>query len=74
MAGGGKMKWKIGNRLVLGGFGIATAMLVFVGWRSCRAPPSAATLAQLLSRLSRKSRWTRNAAQPTQTAVCRVPG
>src|SRR5260370_443338 len=34
--GGGKMKWKIGNRLVLGGFVIATAILVFVGWQSYR--------------------------------------
>src|SRR5437016_743729 len=33
---GGKMRWKIGNRLVLGGFGIATAILVFVGWQSYR--------------------------------------
>ncbi|MGC2467809.1 MAG: CHASE3 domain-containing protein [Candidatus Acidiferrum sp.] len=30
------MKWKIGNRLVLAGFGIATAILVFVGWLSYR--------------------------------------
>src|SRR5713101_4540924 len=34
--GGGKMKWKMGNRLVLGGFVIATAILVFVGWLSYR--------------------------------------
>src|SRR5260370_21648757 len=34
--GGGKMKWKIGNRLVLGGFVIATAILAFVGWQSYR--------------------------------------
>src|SRR6266851_7578259 len=34
--GGGKMKWKIGNRLVLGGFIIATAILAFVGWESYR--------------------------------------
>src|SRR5258707_4097828 len=34
--GGGKMKWKIGNRLVLGGFIIATAILAFVGWQSYR--------------------------------------
>ena len=34
--GGGKMKWKMGNRLVLGGFVIATAILVFVGWQSYR--------------------------------------
>src|SRR6266478_1922562 len=34
--GGAKMKWKIGNRLVLGGFIIATAILAFVGWQSYR--------------------------------------
>src|SRR5216683_2959646 len=34
--GGGKLKWNMGNRLVLGGFGIATAILVFVGWQSYR--------------------------------------
>jgi PAS domain S-box-containing protein len=34
--GGGKMKWNMGNRLVLGGFVIATAILVFVGWQSYR--------------------------------------
>jgi CHASE3 domain sensor protein len=34
--GSGKMKWKMGNRLVLGGFVIATAILVFVGWLSYR--------------------------------------
>src|SRR5260370_36580108 len=34
--GSGKMKWKMGNRLVLGGFVIATAILVFVGWQSYR--------------------------------------
>ncbi len=34
--GGGKMKWKMGNRLVLAGFCIATAILVFVGWQSYR--------------------------------------
>jgi PAS domain S-box-containing protein len=34
--GGGKMKWKMGNRLVLAGFVIATAILVFVGWQSYR--------------------------------------
>jgi PAS domain S-box-containing protein len=33
---GGKMKWKMGNRLVLAGFAIATAILVFVGWQSYR--------------------------------------
>src|SRR6266403_901830 len=32
--GGGKMNWKIGNHLVLGGFIIATAILAFVGWQS----------------------------------------
>src|SRR5258708_35164908 len=32
--GGGKMKWKMGNRLVFGGFAIATAILAFVGWQS----------------------------------------
>src|SRR5260370_27156346 len=31
------MKWKMGNRLVLGGFGIATAILAFVGWQSYRS-------------------------------------
>src|SRR5258708_2259852 len=36
VAEGGKMKWKMGNRLVLGGFAIATAILVFVGWQSYR--------------------------------------
>ena len=30
------MQWKMGNRLVLGGFVIATAILVFVGWQSYR--------------------------------------
>jgi len=34
--GGAKMKWKMGNRPVLGGFVIATAILVFVGWLSYR--------------------------------------
>jgi PAS domain S-box-containing protein len=28
------MKWKMGNRLVFGGFATATAILVFVGWQS----------------------------------------
>ncbi len=28
------MKWKMGNRLVLAGFCMATAILVFVGWQS----------------------------------------
>src|ERR1700692_1939179 len=32
--GSGKMKWKMQNRLVLGGFLIATAILMFVGWQS----------------------------------------
>src|ERR1700731_2178950 len=35
--GGGKMSWQMGNRLVLGGFAIATAILVFVGWQSYRS-------------------------------------
>jgi two-component system, NarL family, sensor histidine kinase EvgS len=30
------MKWKMGNRLVLRGFAIAIAILVFVGWQSYR--------------------------------------
>jgi len=30
------MKWKMGNRLVLAGFCVATAILVFVGWQSYR--------------------------------------
>jgi PAS domain S-box-containing protein len=30
------MKWNMGNRLVFGGFVIATAILVFVGWQSYR--------------------------------------
>src|SRR6266403_4325779 len=34
--GGGRMKWNMGNRLVFGGFVIATAILVFVGWQSYR--------------------------------------
>src|SRR5260370_15659447 len=34
--GSGKMKWKMGNRLVLAGFIIATAILAFVGWQSYR--------------------------------------
>src|SRR5260370_39130770 len=34
--GGGKMRWKMGNRLVLAGFVMATAILVFVGWQSYR--------------------------------------
>src|SRR5712664_4911852 len=34
--GGGKMKWKMGNRPVLAGFVMATAILVFVGWQSYR--------------------------------------
>jgi CHASE3 domain sensor protein len=35
--GAGKMKWKMGNRLVLAGFVIATAILVFVGWQPYRS-------------------------------------
>jgi PAS domain S-box-containing protein len=31
------MKWQMGNRLVLGGFAIATAILIFVGWQSYRS-------------------------------------
>jgi two-component system, NarL family, sensor histidine kinase EvgS len=34
--GSGKMKWKMRNRLVLVGFVIATAILVFAGWQSYR--------------------------------------
>src|SRR3984893_15912957 len=34
---GGKMQWKMGNRLVFGGFLVATAILVFVGWLSYRS-------------------------------------
>src|SRR6267142_2325947 len=34
--GGGKMNWKMGNRLILTGFVIATAILGFVGWQSYR--------------------------------------
>jgi PAS domain S-box-containing protein len=30
------MKWKMGNRVVFGGFAMATAILVFVGWQSYR--------------------------------------
>jgi len=30
------MKWKMGNRLVLGGFAMATVILAFVGWQSYR--------------------------------------
>src|ERR1700732_96849 len=33
---GGKMQWKMRNRLVFGGFLVATAILVFVGWLSYR--------------------------------------
>jgi len=43
---GGKMKWKMGNRLVLAGFGIATAILVFVGWQSYRNTARFAEAAQ----------------------------
>ena len=31
------MNWQMGNRLVLGGFAIATAILIFVGWQSYRS-------------------------------------
>ena len=31
------MQWKMGNRLVLAGFVVATAILVFVGWQSYRS-------------------------------------
>ena len=31
------MQWKMGNRLVFGGFLVATAILVFVGWLSYRS-------------------------------------
>src|SRR5258708_17318323 len=34
--GGGKMNWKIGNGLVLGGFIIERAIRAFVGWQSYR--------------------------------------
>src|SRR5229473_267854 len=34
--GGGKLKWNMGNRLVLTGLVIATAILVFAGWQSYR--------------------------------------
>jgi len=34
--GSGKMKWKMGNRVVLAGFAVATAILLFVGWQSYR--------------------------------------
>jgi PAS domain S-box-containing protein len=34
--GDGKMKWEMGNRLVLVAFVIATAILLFVGWQSYR--------------------------------------
>jgi PAS domain S-box-containing protein len=44
--GGGKMKWKMGNRLVLAGFVIATAILVFVGWLSYRNTARFAEAAQ----------------------------
>src|SRR5712692_5617890 len=44
--GGGKMKWKMGNRLVLGGLLVATAILVFVGWQSYRSTARFAEAAQ----------------------------
>ena len=31
------MNWQMGNRLVFGGFAMATAILVFVGWQSYRS-------------------------------------
>jgi len=43
---GGKMKWKLGNRLVLGGFVVAAAILVFVGWQSYRSTTRFAEAAQ----------------------------
>ena len=44
--GGGKMNWKLGNRLVLPGFVIATAILVFVGWQTYRNAARFAEAAQ----------------------------
>src|SRR5713226_4455493 len=44
--GGGKMKWKMGNRLVLGGLLVATAILVFVGGQSYRSTTRFAEAAQ----------------------------
>src|SRR5579859_6534705 len=44
--GGGTMKWKMGNRLVLGGFLVATAILLFVGWQSYRSTAQLAEAAQ----------------------------
>jgi CHASE3 domain sensor protein len=32
-----EMNWQMGNRLVFGGFAMATAILVFVGWQSYRS-------------------------------------
>jgi PAS domain S-box-containing protein len=40
------MKWKMGNRLVLAGFVMATAILVFVGWLSYRNTARFAEAAQ----------------------------
>jgi len=44
--GSGKMNWKLGNRLVLPGFVIATAILVFVGWQTYRNTARFAEAAQ----------------------------
>src|ERR1700751_1025396 len=44
--GDGKMKWKLGNRLVLAGFVIATAILVFAGWQTYRNTARFAEAAQ----------------------------
>ena len=44
--GGGTMKWKMGNRLVFGGFLVATAILLFVGWQSYRSTAQLAEAAQ----------------------------
>jgi len=46
VAGWWKVKWKMGNRLVLAGFCIATAILVFVGWQSYRNTARFAEAAQ----------------------------
>jgi PAS domain S-box-containing protein len=43
---GEKMKWKMGNRLVVAGFCLATAILVFVGWQSYRNTAQFAEAAQ----------------------------
>ena len=44
--GGGKMKWKLGNRLVLAGFVIATAILIIVGLQTYRNTARFAEAAQ----------------------------